>query len=316
MLPSLQFVHHGISRSEGANFFAIRNQRVTVFNGTLALSAPLNLSFNTAPLGVPFMRAIEACEDTISITQESKSKLVVRSGKFKASVPCVEASTIPQVKPEGLTFTPQGLVATFTVLKPFVCSDPAKPTVRSILLNGRSAYATNNICIVQHWLGTDFPLANVPVEFIEEVCRIKEEPSKVQISEGSITFHYPDTRWIRSQLIAAEWPNVAGILNQAWTDEMEPVSDEFKEACLKLGKYVGKSTGKTYFRGTDVATAKDDLEEGIATVSVPSYEAGCYWTKYLNDVLGVAERAAFREYPKAVAFQGERVRGVIVGAVS
>lgn len=313
MIDALKFVQRGISRSEGANFFAIRDQRVTVFNGTLALSAPLNLSFNTAPLGVPFMRAIEACEDTISITQESKSKLVVRSGRFKATVPCVEVSTIPQVKPEGLTFTPQGLVAAFTVLKSFVCSDPQKPSVRSILLTGQSAYATNNIAIVQYWTSTAFPLANVPVEFIEEVVRLKEEPSKIQISEGSISFHYSDGRWIRSQLIQMLWPNVARILSEAWVDEMEEIKPELKKACLKLGKYVGKASGKTYFRGTDVATAKDDLEDGIACVTVNAPTSGCYCTKYLNDVLEVANKAAFDQYPKAVAFQGERVRGILLG---
>lgn len=320
MIDQLKFVSRGIAKSDqihSLTHFAIHKGRVTGFNGALSLSAPLPLSFDAAPAAIPFLRALDACEETISITQESASKIVVRSGTFKASVPCLDLKTIPKSEPEGVSLPCTGIVAAFTTLKPFICTNPDRPALCSVLFREESAYATNNICVVQYWLGFAVPnWANVPVDIVDEVLRNKEEPVRMQLSDTSITFHYPDGRWIKCQLNSAEWPNLGQVLDIAWKEaKLVPVAEELREGCRKLGKYVGKSGGKTYFRGTDVATAKEDSEDGIATVATATPGKGCYWTKYLSDVLQTATMADFEKFPKPVPFVGDKVRGAIVGVV-
>lgn len=319
MLTALKFAARGIARSEGIpglTHFAIRNQRITGFDGTLAMSNPLALSFNAAPSATSFMRAIEACEDgpALSITQESASRLVVRSGAFKAVVPCIEVTKVHKVEPSGHSISSAHLRAAFQALKPFITTDESKAALRGVLLNGGSAYATNNVAIAQYWIGTEFPVvANVPVNFVEEVLRVEEEPTTLQMSESSIAVHYADGRWIKCQLNSLEWPHVAGVLNSAWTDNLKPIAPALREACQKLGKYVGKSKGLTFFRGANVATAYEDDAPDIATVIVDAPNEGCYWTKFLNDVLQASTEADFSVYPKLVPFQHDRLRGVLLG---
>lgn len=310
MLPSLKFVLRGVAKSElipHLTHFRIHKGRVTAFNGTLALSAPLPLSFDTAPLALPFIKALSACEDTISITQESAGRLIVRSGSFTATVPCVELKTVPTVRPEGISMLPVDLVAAFKALSPFICTDPARPALNGILLTGESAYTTNNISVVQCWLGTPFPFeANVPAAFVDEVVRIKEEPKTVQMTATSITLHYADGRWIRSQLNSLEWPHVAGVLNKAWAGAtLAPIAEPFKAACEKLQKF---GAHHTVFCGHTITT-----EDETASVEVSAPEKGRFYTSYLADVLNVAEQADFSRWPEPVAFASKTLRGVLVG---
>lgn len=313
MLPSLQFVKRAAKNNA---VFAIRNGHVTASDGVITMSAPLNLSFNAAPAAVPFLRALNACEEAMSITQESESRLIVRSGSFKASVPCLDLKTIPVCKPEGQAIPTGEIVAAFKALRPFVCSDPARPNLQGILFNEKSAFATNNIVVAEYWLNSAFPnQSNVPVEVIDEVIRICEEPVNIQLAEGSITFNYKDGRWIKSPLNSLTWPDVAVVLNKSWENaQLVPVSEALKKACSKLADYVGSARGLTYFRGDNVASAKDDGEDGIATVATPAPVQGTFWTRYLSDVLNLAQQADFSMWPRPVPFAGGKVRGIIVGA--
>lgn len=306
MLESLKFVSRALAHNDHIpefHHFAIRGGRVTASDGTMTASAPLNLSFDAAPLGIPMVKALDACADVISLVRE-KSILTVRSGSFSATIPCVDVKTIPVVQPEGIGFLPVDIVLAFKALRPFISSDPSRPAVNSILLTGESAYSTNNICIAQYWLGTPFPYSlNVPVAFVDEVIRHKEEPKTCQMTESSLTLHYSDGKWLKTQLIALEWPHAAGVLNKAWEGAvLAPISPQLKEACQTLATFGAVTTS---FKG-------DKVTGDLASVDVECPKEGSFYTKFLKDVLGVAKEADWSKNP--VPWNGENnLRGVLCG---
>lgn len=308
MLDQLKFALRGVAKSDSIphlRHLRIHNGRVTASDGVLAMSSPVALSFDAAPLATPFVNALAACDEQISITQESVNKIIVRSGNFQAFVPCIDPKRVPETKPEGQAFMPVDIVAAFRALRPFVCSDSSKPSVCGILLTGESAYATTNVTVCQYWLGTPFPFdLNIPVSFVDEVLKIKEEPRSIQMCKNSVTFHYSDERWIRTQLNALEWPHVAEVLNKAWEGSaMIPVDPKLKEAVQKLAD----------FGGEKITFNKDQIETEGAVVAVECPQEGSYFTKFLMDVLRVAEEVDWGRYPLPVAFSGNKVRGVLVG---
>ncbi len=314
MLEALTFVQRGVAKREilpNSTHVRIQNGRVTAFNGTLALSAPLPVTFNAAPAARPFIKALNACDCRVSIVQDG-SRLVIRSGTFKAVVQCVDVKDVPTVLPEGQRVPASGLLEAFSVLKPFVCADENRPELCGILLSGQSAFATNNPVLVEHWLGTPFPfVVNVPVEAVDEVLRADVEPESVQVSGGSITFHYADERWIRAQVNTQEWPDVFRVLSAAWEGRtLADVTDPLRSACYKLAEFCAQEAGITYFRGTDVATSR---ENPAALVDVPAPTVGAFRTKYLSDVLKVATGIDFGAYPQPVPFVGRNLRGVLCG---
>lgn len=317
MLPALNFAARAISRSGLApvhSCFRIAHGRVTGFDGILAMSAPLNLSFDAAPAAVPFTKAIAACEGPLTIVQDSPTKITVKAGGFRASVPCLGIDKIPTVRPEGNFVALSGVLDAFRALKPFISTDERtdRAWCRGVLLSGASAMATNNVCLVEHWLGSvNFPKINVPVDMVDEMIRTKDEPTKFQISPTSITAHYNDGRWIRSQLCDLTWPDLGKVMSEAWEKAtLTTIDPALKEACAKLGKFAAVLT---YFRGQDVATERQEAKDGIAAVSVVSPATGCYHTRHLLEMLKAADTADFGAYPRPVPFIGGMMRGVICG---
>ena len=79
---------------------------------------------------------------------------------------------------------------------PFIAEDASRPWARGVLFDSQFARATNNIVIVEYWLGsTVFPIPiNMPKSAITEVLRIGEEPEKTYVNETNITLIFPECR--------------------------------------------------------------------------------------------------------------------------
>jgi DNA polymerase III sliding clamp (beta) subunit (PCNA family) len=321
MLEALKFVQRGVARREiipGLTHFRIENGRVTGFNGSLALSAPVDISFNAAPQAGAFVKALDACEDVVTLTMENESRLLVRSGGFRVVVPCVNINNVPTVVPEGSTVTPSAsLLKALEALVPFVGVDASRQWVRGILLSGRSAFATNNVVVSECWLGSQFPYkVNLPDRLVEEALRVREELTSMQVAQESVTLHYNDGRWIRSQLLTTEWPDVSRLLSQVWSEQqvMRDVPDGLLAACEKLLRFGSKEDISVFFRGTNISTLASGLEGGGAQVEIADIpSSGQFNTRFLFDVLSVAKRVSFTGCPQKFTFTGDGIRGVMLG---
>ena len=142
--------------------------------------------------------------------------------------------------------------------------------------------------LVEHWLGgANFPKVNVPVDMIEEMIRAKEEPVKFQISKPASRRITLTVGGFAPQLCDLEWPNLENVLLSAWEGAtLGPVGTDLREACAKLAKF---DSPLTYFRGSDVATERQEAKDGIAAVAVVAPATGCFHTRHLADVLKAAE---------------------------
>lgn len=291
--------------------FRIENGKVRSFNGTLALCSPLPFDIDCTPKAEPLVKAISLCEETIQLSMTDGGKLRVQSGGFRAFIETVEGAT-PHVEPAGdvVQFDGETLIKAFEALLPFIGDDASRPWTNGILLRGQSAFATNNVSLVEYWLGTETPIVvNIPREAVREVLRVKEAPTHAQVDRNSITFHFSDERWIRSQLFETEWPDLSKILNKP--SNPVPVPESLFAAIDVLTPFVDK-IGRIYLHNGILRTHSDpDLG---ATYDAPDISFdGLYQIKILNLLRGVATKADFTLYPEPALFFGDRLRGALLG---
>lgn len=315
-LEALKFVQGAVARKDyvpAMTHFVIRDSTVRAFNGTMALSSPIDSDMVCAPKAGPLVRAIASCNDVVTLDLTKANRLRVQSGRFKAFIDCLEVSDLPVQVPTGepVEVEGQALLDAFKVLAPFVGNDATRPWTNGILLAGDSAYATNNICLLQYWLGVQVPFTvNVPELAIKEVVRIGEPPTGVQLDEHSITFHYADGRWIKSQLYSLAWPEMVPKLLNA---ECSPVAvpEGFFEGLDLLKGFLGNSR-HVYFQDGELRT---DPAEGLgAQYAVDGlHHEGVYLLPMLQLLQGVADKIDFTLYPRPAMFHGGRVRGAITG---
>ncbi len=316
MLTELKFVQGAVAKKDflpSLTHFVIENGTVRGYNGMMALCSPIPFNISCKPKAEPLVRAIASCTETVQLSMTPAGRLSVKSGKFKAFVDCHPDESTPHVQPEGqhVVIDGEGLLQSLKVAWPFIGDDASRPWSNGVLLVGQSAFATNNIALVEYWTGFSVPRPlNIPRAAIKEMIRIDEAPIDAQLTDTSITFHYTNGRWIRTQLFETKWPDLTKVLDRE--SKPQPLDPKLFEA-LKVLKPFTDKTGRILFKGDGkIATHEDDAEG--AGYDIEGFDhTGIYHIEMLALLEGSVQSIDWSSYPSPCMFFGNRLRGAIAG---
>lgn len=319
MLSQLKFVQGAVAKKDlvpALTHFHIRDGRIVGHNGQIAISGPIDLDLSATPEALPFVRAIQSCEEEVALSLTDNGRLAVRSGKFKAHIKCT-TEPFPDIVPTGdFVQSAGGFLDALKVVLPFVSDDASRPWSRGVMLRGHSAFATNNVILVERWLGYQFPVnVNLPRNTVQELLRIGEEPLGFQVDNTSITFYYEGKRWMHSLLLSLEWPDVDRILQ---TPALRtPIPEGLFDALRVLKPFVTE-TGRVHLMPEGVGTHPSaDTKDG-AFVSLPMANVNtCFHIEQLMRIESVAKSLDIGntqpDQPRPCLFYGEGLRGAVVG---
>lgn len=316
MIDALKFVQGAVAKRDfipEMKHFVIEDGHVRAYNGMMALSSPIDFNINCKPKAEPLVRAIASCEDVAALGMTAGGRLRIQSGGFKAFIDCIDGE-VPRSLPEGqeVRLDGEALLQAMKVLSRFVGNDAARPWTNGILLRGQSAFATNNVCLAEYWLGVELPfVVNIPMKAIDEVLRVGQPPTHAQLSTHSITFHYTDGRWIKTQLFETNWPDLSKILDVA--SNPAPVPEGLFEGLRTIKPFADK-VPYVHFSGDEVSTHQD-VQLGASYKVEGLAGAGVYHIKMLALLEDVATAVDFSRYPQPITFFGDRLRGAMLGVV-
>lgn len=318
MLAELKFVMGAVAKKDlvpGMKHFCIEKNTIRAYNGSLGLCAPLQFDIDCKPNAEQLIKAIGNCseEHVVTISMTDSGRLRIQNGAYKVFVDCITEET-PHVLPAGDWIKVNGaeIREAFSTLQRFIGTDASRPGTTGILLHDRSAYATNNVIVCQFWLGTPFPrTVNVPREAVKEVLRVKEDATHIQVTTNSITFHFPDGRWIRSGLWETEFLNQIVSVMDRVSGSPVPINQKFFEGLAAVKPFTNK-LGEIFFDKGELAT---ELAEGVgARFALEAFPyVGCYVLEQLELLDGIATDIDFSTYPQACLFHGAKTRGAIIG---
>jgi DNA polymerase III sliding clamp (beta) subunit (PCNA family) len=322
MQTTLRFVQGAVAKKDfvpALTHFLIRNKTITGYNGELALCAPIEVDFDCCPNATQFLKAVKVAgesypNDPISLHMTTNGRLNVRAGAFRVLVDCIEANTFPPVAPSGATFPPVAkLLPALRHLAPFIAEDASRPWACGVLLEGSCAYATNNIVLIQYWIGTAAPhRVNIPGKAVVEILRIGKEPSMLQLDDNRLTLYYEDGAWLSTQLFSAQWPQVADRFEQP--SQQKEFPKDFFSKIANLSPFTDE-IGRCYMLGDKCGTdAKDEKGASVKIEGLP--QVGIYNLKQLLNLEPVAKTIDFSMYPKPVLFYGTVSRGLLCGILS
>lgn len=310
MLEAIKFIVSGTSKDHP--FCIIKDGIIYSTNGLLTLSSPIDLNLTISPKVNDLIKAVEMCEDTISMHVTPKGKLSIKSGGFKALIECSNEQ-LSQVKPQGEIIPLNGnLLSTLRLLNSFVAGDVSQIWAKGILFKGKSAFATNNIVLIEYWLDCEFPVqVNIPKTAIIELLRINQEPVSLQMNENNITFHYENGGWLRTQTYDTTWPDISKILSEP----RNPISVRLiEQEIIDITPFVNSEKQYLFLKsdGT-ISTVSGDNEAG-ASLQVPAIKwDGCFNHGQLKQVLKIADDIDLSAYPAPCPFFGDYFRGAIIG---
>lgn len=314
MLDSLRFVQGAVAKKDfvpALTHFRIANGLVYGYNGAIGLCCPIDLQLDVTPKALPFVKAIQTCKDTIALSMTPSGKLSIKSGKFKAQIECT-TNEYPQLTPEGEMVELQpGFIDALQRLEPYIAEDASRPWARGILFRGQSAFATNNIVLVEYWVGTQTPVEiNIPHAAVNEILRIGEDPTHVQMTDTSATFHFTGNRWLRTQLYDLGWPDLGRHLDKP-SNPIELPADFFEQ--LDTLKPFVDVLGRVYLSNGGITTTATGDEAGASAEVDGLVADACFNHMHLYSLKNLAEKIDLSQYPAACPFIGERLRGCIIG---
>lgn len=316
MLKSLKFVQGSIARKDflpALTHFVIEYGKVRGFNGVIALCSPIPFDIACRPKADVLIKSISACDDTIQLSMTPAGRLAVKAGKLRTYIDCVQETTVHPL-PEGrfVQFDGAVLLEGLKAVEPFIGSDASRKWANGVLVKDSSLFATNNVMLVQYWVGNLFDtVVNLPAVAVKEMLRINEAPLYAQIAEGNITFHYEGDRWLRTQLYETDtWPDLGKVLDRA--SNQSPIEPELFVALETVKPFVGK-LGTIIFQDQGITTTTE-VNEG-ASYDVPGLTGveGRYNIVHLELLKGSAKTIDWSGYPGPCMFQNERLRGAIIG---
>lgn len=313
MLDALRFVQGAVARKDynpALTHFCIRDGKIKGFNGALALCSPIALNLDVVPKATPFIKAIQACKDAVQISLTPTGRLSIRSGGFKAHIECLD-QPYPDILPSGQEVQITSPILPYLkILAPFIAEDASRAWARGILFRGQSAFATNNVVLVEAWMPAVFPVeVNIPEMAILEILRINEEPERLQVADTAVTFWFPGGRWLRTSTLDTSWPDVGKILNRPCNPI--PIGEEFYRALETIKPFLD-DLERAYFLDGRIATSPEEVP--AATIDCPGVPAtGVFNLKQLLALEPAMTTIDFSMYPGPCLFFGDNLRGAITG---
>lgn len=284
---------------------------VSANNGVLSVATPLADDIDACPHTLKLRHALLHCGQTFKAVAGA-SGLVVRSGDYRATIPSVEAAMLPDAVPDpSCAVVDDRVRASLAEVAPLATEGADRVAYAAVLLRGGSAVATNGRCIMEHWHGIDLPPGLViPKASVAAITSIKEPLVGFGFSQGSVTFHYENGSWLKTQLYAEQYPDVDSILNK----EVEAVkfpAKEMEAAWSAVGKFCEQGVyfidGEMRSSPDGVAGAAYEVGDGVPDTSVNA--------KDFPLVLALADTIAWQPMGKPTHFYGDQLRGVFIGPV-
>lgn len=326
MLDAIRYAAAGVAKKDyvsALTHFRIMGGRISAFNGKMSLSSDIPVDIDVIPHAASFLAAVKAAgEDPISLHVTPTGKLAVRAGKFRAYIQCVpqEDQSVMFLEPQGesVDLGPSFLPG-LRVVSPVMGVDASRAWTNGIKLSSKSMFATNNVMMVQFWHGAELPFdVVIPAHAVNELLRVGQEPSRVQVSENTVTFWFGDNRWLLTTVMEGTlWPmsKIEGVLDEPNSAECAALPDGFFDGVASLEPFLD-AYGRVFVTPDGLRTSMTDGDGAnieLPMLGVPSPQP--YGYKPLSILGKVATGVDWTGYPRPCKFSHKEhpLRGVIFG---
>lgn len=289
-------------------------QRAQAQNGRYTVDVPTDLPSLCANAD-RMVSVWAACKGDPKVSA-TESTLTVTQGRLRARVSLSDGKDYPRDTPDPETaHKALDLRPVLLGLQPFVATDASRPWATSVCLANGFAYATNNIVLARCPIDTGLPGAvNVPGSAVEALLAQPAALVGLGASDNSLTFYFDGGVWIKSLLVAGDWPTatVDGLL-AAVGDQWQTIHPELEAMLVVASKLADARHPVAVFKDGGMVLEDDSL---LAADLEPVPAAGKVNARMAALVFASAQEVqwhtprqdvhAFRAGPVVGVFGGQR----------
>lgn len=246
------------SKDDGKNISEshsrIVNGYVIGFDGIVAAGHPIDTDLpHVCPHTAQLVKSLERVSAQHSITI-TNNMIHIRGDKFKSHVQCVPVEDMPYIAPDARAYPMNNAFATAAAEAMVFTKEGADKIVMASILTGDGTLkGTNGNAFVEVYHGIPTPPGLIiPVSFVKILAKITDkEIAGFGFSEQSLTIHYSDGAWVRTQLYSEGWPKIDGILVEFTQASQYDIPKGFFEAIETVMPFAAKKEHRARFIYTD-----------------------------------------------------------------
>lgn len=310
LLKALEFIALA-QRDTGAPYqthVLLRNNCAVAYDGVLAAGHRIDEDLNACPHTMTLVSALKKCQGALSVAQLDSGRISVKSGRFRALVPCQPDAIIQGTAPDPVCGQMDNRIRdALAVVSPFVIENSQRLMNAAALLRANSVLAVNGSnLIVEYWHGINLPQMLVPKLFITALTKINKNIVSFGFSPTSLTVYFEDTSWLKTQLYNERYPDCDSVLSKPHSPQLLPVG--FYEAFNTIVSFV--KDGRIFIKKNRVQT--DAIDELGASYEVDGLDANvAYSARQLKLLDGCIKTIDFKGHNGVSYFYGDNLRGAI-----
>lgn len=290
----------------------LQNNWAIANNGILAIGEPILEDMFACPNAKLLEIALAKCGQSISITQLDH-KLSITSGKFRALIPCFPPEDFPRSQPDPIVAQlDDRLKASLQAVYSLPEDENFLLTASVLIING-TVIATDRKTIVQAWHGIDLPQVSLPRSIIAPLIKNPKKLIGFGYSGNSVTFHFEDNSWLKSQIMEQIWPDIAHILNRPCNAMKLP--EDFYIGLKSLEPF--SEDGFVYFDTNKMLSHAEDVKGASYEIyGLPKGPAfNIKQLKIIEPYIKTVDWLADGPNGKYCCWFGDNIRGIIAGRV-
>lgn len=288
------------------------------FDGTVAAGFPVEEDLTVCPQADKLDAALKKCGVNLTIAVLPSGNLSVKGDGLRAVVPCLaDASVMPPVWPDPpIAVITDELKEGFRVLQKLAKEKAERLVDSCLLLQARSMVATDGYILLEYWHGIDLPPGLlVPKSFAEAVIKQTVPLTGFGYGPRSVTFHYENGAWIRTQLFDAAYPDYTKITDVPSYPIPTPAG--LFDAIERVAPFSDSNSvllwnGRVTTNREDEKGAQADVE-GLEIRGHNGVPFAAFDPNLLKKVKPFCETIDFNTYSDKAYFFGGMVRGAIMG---
>lgn len=285
---------------------------VVAFDGILSAGHPIYEEMAGCPNTFRLIDALTRVRGAYSLTLLDNQRLSISSGAYRAVVPCEDPAMIDPMLGDPKQWTIDDRWKVAAVRAGSFCTDGAQTVMgASVITYGASLVGTNGTAIVEANHGWQMPPGLIiPMSFVQAVAKVDAKVQGFGFSNDSLTVHFENGAWLRTQLYQEAYPNVDRILSALDMRNMTDVPEGFFDA---VSAVVSFSDTSSIIVDVDQVRSHFDTNIG-AQHQCPGlpYEQLCINGGHLLKLKPFMTKIDFASYTDKVLLSGEDVRAVLI----
>jgi len=287
----------------------IANGFVVAFDGVLAAGYPIADDLVACPHTYRLLDALKRCKSALSVTKLGLGQIAIKSGNFRAEIPCLNPSLLPNTVPDNNAGVISDVIKDgFKHLNPIVSGSGGTTIESSILLQNNSMIATDRHILIEYWHGINLPEGmSVPKVAIQAISTARAKLVGFGYSGRTATFYYDNGAWIRTQLYSEPWPDVGRVINAGDPAAAIPVPPALFDAVTAVLPFGASSAVRLSSAGLTASSP----DSGDATYEMSGLPELHISGKYLLAIKDIATKIDLTGNGNVTYFYGDNVRGAI-----